>query len=190
MITWRPDGVRIGFALEGDGKAALSLGHPHLLVETLAQRHARGLADQLLRIERGSPRSFIEQFAHLVSVPAQSPTLQPPPFNYSSGAFSIGSNRLASSPSRFHDCCMCCGSGAVASMKPPRGCGMTMRRASRCSRFCRPPGSCQFSMLKYLGSPTMGWPICSMWARSWWVRPVTGFSDTQVSLLPAVSTTA
>src|SRR5450432_356385 len=74
---------------------------------------------------------------------------------YSSGAFSIGSNLSASRPSRFHDCSICGGSGAVASMNPPRGCGIKIRRANRCSRFCRPPGSCQFSLLKYLGSPTM-----------------------------------
>jgi hypothetical protein len=36
--------------------------------------------------------------------------------NYSSGAFSIGSNLSASRPSRFHDCSICGGSGAVASM--------------------------------------------------------------------------
>jgi len=56
--------------------------------------------------------------------------------------------------------------GALASMTPPRGCGITMRRAKRCSRFCRPPGSSQFSLLKYLGSPTMAWSICAMWARN------------------------
>src|SRR5882672_10120902 len=75
--------------------------------------------------------------------------------NYSSGAFSIGSNLSASRPNRFHDCSICGGSGAVASISPPRGCGITIRRANRCKRFCRPPGSCQFSLLKYLGSPTI-----------------------------------
>src|SRR3954451_17902071 len=80
---------------------------------------------------------------------------------YSSGAFSIGSNRSASSPSRFQDCSMCGGKGAETSMTPPRGCGITMRRASKCSRFCRPPGSSQFSLLKYFGSPTLAW---SIWA--------------------------
>ena len=35
-----------------------------------------------------------------------------PQINYSSGAFSIGSKRSASSPSRFHDCSICGGSGA------------------------------------------------------------------------------
>ena len=44
------------------------------------------------------------------------------------------------------DCCMCGGSGAVTSITPPRGCGTTMRRASRCSRFCMPPGNSQFSI--------------------------------------------
>ena len=53
----------------------------------------------------------------------------------SSGAFSIGSKRSASNPNKFQDCSMCGGKGAVTSIKPPRGCGMTMRRASRCRRF-------------------------------------------------------
>ena len=35
--------------------------------------------------------------------------------NYSSGAFSIGSNRSASRPSRFHDCSMYGGKGAMTS---------------------------------------------------------------------------
>ncbi len=70
---------------------------------------------------------------------------------HSSGAFSIGSNRSASSPSRFHDCSMCGGKGAVASMMPPRGCGITMRRANRCSRFCRPPGSCPVFLVEIFG---------------------------------------
>ena len=85
---------------------------------------------------------------------------------------------------------MCGGSGAVTSTVPPRGCGTTIRRARRCSRFCMPPGSSQFSLAKYFGSPTIGWPIWAMWARSWWVRPVTGLSDSQASCRAAVSTTA
>jgi len=51
--------------------------------------------------------------------------------DYSSGACSIGSNRSASRPSRFHDCSICGGNGAVASMTPPRGWGITIRRAKR-----------------------------------------------------------
>ena len=41
-------------AVKRDGKAALGLGHARLLVEALAQRHARGAPDRFLRIERGS----------------------------------------------------------------------------------------------------------------------------------------
>ena len=50
---------------------------------------------------------------------------------HSSGAFSIGSKRSASNPSRFQDCSMCGGNGAVTSITPPRGCGITIRRARR-----------------------------------------------------------
>src|SRR5260370_15506799 len=82
---------------------------------------------------------------------------------YSSGASTIGSYRLISRPSKFQLCTMWGGSGAVTSMRPPRGCGTAMRRARRCRRFWMPPGSDQFSLLKYFGSPTIGCPI---WARS------------------------
>ena len=74
--------------------------------------------------------------------------------------------------------------------EPPRGCGTAIRRANRCRRFCMPPGSSQFSMSKYLSSPTIGWPTCAMCARNWWVRPVTGLSESQASRCAAVSTTA
>ena len=65
---------------------------------------------------------------------------------------------------------------------------MTIRRASRCSLFWMPPGNSQFSISKYFGSPTIGWPIWAACARSWCVRPVTGFSDSQASFWAAVST--
>src|SRR5690606_6097319 len=46
------------------------------------------------------------------------------------------SSALASSkPSRFQLWRICGGSGAVTSMTPPFGWGMTMRRACRCKRF-------------------------------------------------------
>ena len=51
-------------------------------------------------------------------------------------------------------------------------------------------GQFQFWMLKYLGSPTIGWPIWVVCARSWCVRPVTGLSDSQASFCAALSTTA
>src|SRR5260370_37892029 len=81
---------------------------------------------------------------------------------YSSGASTSGSYRLISRPSKFQLCTMWGGSGAVTSMRPPRGCGTAMRRARRCKRFWMPPGKVQFSLLKYFGSPTIGCPI---WAR-------------------------
>ena len=43
---------------------------------------------------------------------------------------------------------MCGGSGAVTSTVPPRGCGTAMRRASRCSRFCMPPGKLPVLLLE------------------------------------------
>ena len=90
----------------------------------------------------------------------------------------------SSKPSTAQLCAMCGGSGALTSSVPPSGCGMTMRRARRCSRFWMPPGSSQFSTLKYFGSPTIGWPIWAAWARSWWVRPVIGRIDQPGQLLP------
>src|SRR5215831_1832030 len=85
---------------------------------------------------------------------------------HSSGASTIGSYRLRSRPSKFQLCTMWGGSGAVASMTPPRGCGTAMRRAKRCRRFWMPPGSVQFSLLKYFVSPTIGCPIWAKWARN------------------------
>ncbi len=78
------------------------------------------------------------------------------------------------------------GSGALTSTGlPVRGCGITIRRASRWRRFWMPPGSSQFSTEKYFGSPTIGWPIWAAWARSWCVRPVTGLNDSQDSFWAA-----
>ena len=41
----------------------------------------------------------------------------------------------------------------------------------------------------YLASPTIGWPIAAMCARSWCVRPVRGCSSTHAARLPAWSIT-
>src|ERR1700674_499641 len=121
--------------------------HARLLVEALGQRALRPP-----RRAHGIRRAFhVEQLAdHL-----------------SSGASTIGSYWESSKPSTLHVWRMCGGSGAVTSMGVvPRGCGMTRRRARRCRRFCRPPGSSQFSTLKYFSSPTMGWSMKAAWARS------------------------
>src|SRR5690606_19574012 len=67
-----------------------------------------------------------------------------------------------SKPSRFQLWRMCCGRGAVTSILPPSGCGMTIRRACRWSRFWIPPGSSQLETAsKYLGSPRIGQPMCA-----------------------------
>ena len=70
--------------------------------------------------------------------------------------------------------CMCSGNGAVTSIVPPRGCGSTRRRAIRCSFGSIPGGTARIGSLRagsfkgfrlYFGSPTIGWPIASQWAR-------------------------
>ncbi|ENN89128.1 hypothetical protein RHSP_61624 [Rhizobium freirei PRF 81] len=104
---------------------------------------------------------------------------------------SSGSPADASSkPRRFHVCTICGGRGAVTRRRPPLGCGISMWRACRCRRFWTPPGKSQFgSSSKYLGSPMIGWPICSAWTRSWCVRPVYGSISSQARLCAAVSST-
>ena len=42
----------------------------------------------------------------------------------------------------------------------------------------------------YLPSPRIGVPIAARWARSWWVRPVSGISVTSAAFWPAASITA
>src|SRR5260370_32900900 len=68
---------------------------------------------------------------------------------YSSGASTIGSYRWISRPSKFQLCTMWGGSGAVTSMRPPRGCGTAMRRARRCRRFWVAPRRGPISLFEH-----------------------------------------
>ena len=70
----------------------------------------------------------------------------PTPNNYS-GASSIGSRPFTSKPNMSKLFCICGGSGAVTSSVPPRGCGSTRRRASRCSLCSTPSGICRIGSM-------------------------------------------
>ena len=77
-------------------------------------------------------------------------------------------------------------SSAVTSIVPPSGASILIRRAWRWSLRLIPPVR-NASGPPYLASPTIGWPIAAMCARSWCVRPVSGCSSTQAARLPARS---
>src|SRR5829696_3212383 len=79
---------------------------------------------------------------------------------------------ISSKPSVARLSAMCGGRSAVTSMTPS-GASMRIRRAWRWSLRLIPPVR-KASGPPYLASPTMGWPIAAMCARSWCVRPVSG----------------
>ena len=74
----------------------------------------------------------------------------------------------------------------VTSILPPSGASIRILRACRCSLRLIPPVR-NASGPPYFASPTIGWPIAAICARSWCVRPVSGCSSTQAARLPARS---
>src|SRR5487761_1507 len=107
-----------------------------------------------------------------------------------SGARSANTSRSSpsSKPKKSQVSRICGGSGAITISVPPAGCGIASARACRCARrLPGTPATCDAAP-PYLPSPKIGVPSAAQWARSWWVRPVTGSSASHAMRSPACAT--